>query len=149
MMAAMAQQDCGQCGYNCEDYSNALFLEQGGAAEPVRARRQGNRAHAEDAVRGASAAAGRRSEDGARQRRCYGCTGHRAGPFARQPADGGLPSRARCLNKAGSEKETWHIEFDLAGTGLDYTVGDSFGVFPANDPALVDAVIARARRAGR
>src|SRR5690348_6353166 len=26
MMAAMAQQDCGQCGYNCENYSNALFL---------------------------------------------------------------------------------------------------------------------------
>ena len=26
MMAAMAQQDCGQCGYTCEDYSNALFL---------------------------------------------------------------------------------------------------------------------------
>ena len=26
MMAAMAQRNCGQCGYNCEDYSNALFL---------------------------------------------------------------------------------------------------------------------------
>src|SRR5690242_3555784 len=25
MMAAMAQQDCGQCGYNCHDYSKALF----------------------------------------------------------------------------------------------------------------------------
>src|SRR5262245_32604729 len=25
MMAAMAQQDCGQCGYNCEDYSNLIF----------------------------------------------------------------------------------------------------------------------------
>src|SRR6185437_140260 len=25
MMAAMAQQDCGQCGYNCHDYSRALF----------------------------------------------------------------------------------------------------------------------------
>src|SRR6201992_4180986 len=24
MMAAMAQQDCGQCGYNCNDYSDAL-----------------------------------------------------------------------------------------------------------------------------
>src|SRR5579885_3753983 len=24
MMAAMAQQDCGQCGYNCHDYSEAL-----------------------------------------------------------------------------------------------------------------------------
>ena len=26
-------------------------------------------------------------------------------------------------------------------TGLDYTAGDFFGLFPANDPALVDAVI--------
>src|SRR6201746_1568068 len=24
MMAAMAQQDCGQCGYNCSDYSEAI-----------------------------------------------------------------------------------------------------------------------------
>src|SRR5690348_8647015 len=24
MMAAMAQQDCGQCGYNCEDYSDLI-----------------------------------------------------------------------------------------------------------------------------
>ena len=24
MMAAMAQQDCGQCGYNCDDYSDAI-----------------------------------------------------------------------------------------------------------------------------
>src|SRR5712675_266195 len=24
MMAAMAQQDCGQCGYNCNDYSGAI-----------------------------------------------------------------------------------------------------------------------------
>ena len=47
----------------------------------------------------------------------------------------------RRLNKPGSEKETWHIEFDLAECGLDYVVGDSFGIFPANDPALVDAVI--------
>src|SRR5215813_7328855 len=25
MMAAMGQQDCGQCGYNCQDYSAAIF----------------------------------------------------------------------------------------------------------------------------
>ena len=48
----------------------------------------------------------------------------------------------RRLNKEGSEKETWHIEFDLAECGLDYVVGDSFGVYPANDAALVEAVIA-------
>ena len=48
----------------------------------------------------------------------------------------------RRLNKPGSEKETWHIDIDLAGTELDYSVGDSFGIFPANDPDLVAAVIA-------
>src|SRR6476660_7109607 len=26
LMAAMAQQDCGQCGYSCEDYADALVL---------------------------------------------------------------------------------------------------------------------------
>jgi len=25
LMAAMAQQDCGQCGYNCKDYADAVF----------------------------------------------------------------------------------------------------------------------------
>ena len=28
MMAAMGQQDCGQCGYNCEDYSNVIVLRK-------------------------------------------------------------------------------------------------------------------------
>src|SRR6185437_11368527 len=27
MMAAMAQQDCGQCGYNCQNYAEALFAK--------------------------------------------------------------------------------------------------------------------------
>ena len=57
------------------------------------------------------------------------------------PAEAIFLSRAR-LNKPGSAKETWHIELDLAGTGIEYTVGDSFGLFPANDPALADAVLA-------
>ena len=30
MMAAMAQQDCGQCGYNCKDYSDAIFARKEG-----------------------------------------------------------------------------------------------------------------------
>jgi sulfite reductase (NADPH) flavoprotein alpha-component len=48
----------------------------------------------------------------------------------------------RRLNREGSEKETWHIEFDLAESGLDYVVGDSFGIFPTNDPGLVNAIMA-------
>src|SRR6266403_506368 len=48
----------------------------------------------------------------------------------------------RLLNKQGSEKETWHIDFDLSGCGLDYVVGDSFGIFARNELGLVDQIIA-------
>jgi len=41
------------------------------------------------------------------------------------------------LNKAGSEKETRHYEFSLAGSGLQYEVGDSMGIHPQNNPQLV------------
>ena len=51
-------------------------------------------------------------------------------------------SRTRPSNKPGSAKETWHVELDLKDSGIDCVVGDSFGVFPQNDPALADAVIA-------
>ncbi|HXN68191.1 MAG TPA: sulfite reductase subunit alpha, partial [Bradyrhizobium sp.] len=48
----------------------------------------------------------------------------------------------RLLNKPGSEKETWHIDFDLSGCGLDYVVGDSFGIYARNDLGHVDQIIA-------
>jgi sulfite reductase (NADPH) flavoprotein alpha-component len=64
-----------------------------------------------------------------------------AGRSRDNPAIATFLSRTR-LNKPGSAKETWHVELDLKGSGIDYVVGDSFGVFPQNDPALADAVIA-------
>lgn len=42
-----------------------------------------------------------------------------------------------------SEKDTRHFEISLKGSGLTYEVGDSLGVFPENDPALVDAILTR------
>ena len=52
LFAAMAQQDCGQCGYLCETYSKAIADGKGSQAQPVRARRQGNEPHAEAAAGG-------------------------------------------------------------------------------------------------
>lgn len=43
----------------------------------------------------------------------------------------------RLLNLNGSEKETRHYAFDLAGTGLEYEAGDALGVWPNNCPDLV------------
>ena len=50
-------------------------------------------------------------------------------------------SRKR-LDREGSEKATYHVEFDISNAGLDYEPGDSFGIFPMNDEGLVERVIA-------
>jgi sulfite reductase (NADPH) flavoprotein alpha-component len=47
----------------------------------------------------------------------------------------------RKLTGEGSEKDTRHFEISLEGSGLDYEVGDSLGVFPKNDPALVEKLL--------
>lgn len=47
----------------------------------------------------------------------------------------------RRLSLEGSEKETRHYEICLAGSGLNYEVGDSLGLFPSNCPRLVDEII--------
>ena len=139
LMAAMAQQDCGQCGYDCRNYSGAIFSRK---EERLNLCVPGGKETARmlkalfEEVGNAPAAATPASS-----------------PATAPPLPQAVPGRSRDnpvlatflsrtrLNKPGSEKETWHLEFDLAGTELDYSVGNSFGLFPANDPALVDVVI--------
>ncbi|PRS83451.1 MULTISPECIES: assimilatory sulfite reductase (NADPH) flavoprotein subunit [unclassified Bacillus (in: firmicutes)] len=45
------------------------------------------------------------------------------------------------LNGRGSNKETRHLELSLEGSGLVYEPGDSLGIYPTNDPALVDELL--------
>ena len=143
MMAAMAQQDCGQCGYNCEDYSNAIAMQAEerlnlcvpGGKETARMLKSlvpelggGATGPEEEAARSEARIA---NAETAELRQGYS----RAAPAVARFLD------STRLNKAGSAKETFHIEFDLAGTGIDYVVGDSFGVYATNHPDLVTAVI--------
>jgi sulfite reductase (NADPH) flavoprotein alpha-component len=150
MMAAMAQQDCGQCGYNCQDYSSALFLRKEerlnlcvpGGKETARMLK-GLYQELGKPLPTPSAPA-TPSEPVPTNAPSAGATAAAAAALGHSrdnPAQALFLSRTR-LNKPGSNKETWHIEFDLAATGIDYAVGDSFGVFAANDPALADAVLA-------
>ncbi len=57
-------------------------------------------------------------------------------------------TRTRLLTAPGSGKETLHFEVSLAGSGLAYEVGDSLGIFPSNDAAEVDAVLAASGLSG-
>ena len=137
MMAAMAQQDCGQCGYDCKNYSGAIHsgkeerlnLCVPGGKETARTLKALFEEFKTVPVKPAAAATEHAPAAAAM-----------AGWSRDNPAEALFASRTR-LNKPGSAKETWHLEFDLSACGLDYAVGDAFGLFPANDPALVEAVI--------
>jgi sulfite reductase (NADPH) flavoprotein alpha-component len=140
MMAAMAQQDCGQCGYNCHDYSDAIASK----AEP----------RLNLCVPGGKETARMLKALNVELEKAPPASGPAATPAAAAPSvsaelgrsrDNPAPATfvsRRLLNKSGSEKETWHIDFDLTGCGLDYVVGDSFGIFARNDLGHVDQIIA-------
>src|SRR5882672_4137182 len=140
MMAAMAQQDCGQCGYNCNDYSDAI-------ASKAEARLNLCVPGGKETARMLKAL----NEELEKAPPSLGATIAPAvvapalttelGRSRDNPAPASFVSR-RLLNKPGSEKETWHIDFDLSGCGLDYVVGDSFGIFARNELGLVDQIIA-------
>src|SRR6195256_2668586 len=144
MMAAMGQQDCGQCGYSCQDYSNAIVSEKEerlnlcvpGGKETTRMLKA---LHQELGSSSPSPAA-KTPAPIPTPAGAMAVPAAAPGSSRESPAEARFLSRTR-LNRPGSEKETWHIEFDLAETAINYTVGDAFGIFPRNDPALADAVL--------
>jgi sulfite reductase (NADPH) flavoprotein alpha-component len=133
LMAAMAQLDCGQCGYLCQTYAEAIAAGSEksltrcapGGKETARALKELIELPA--ALPAAPAPS----------------------PPLRAPsaaAPGPAPARfeaALRLNGEGSEKDTRHVIFDIAESALAYEVGDSLGVHAANCPELVGAVIER------
>ena len=143
MMAAMAQQDCGQCGYNCEDYSNAIAMQ---AEERLNLCVPGGKETArmlKTLIADLGGGATGPEEDAARQEARVASAEVaelKQGYSRAAPAVATFLGSSR-LNRDGSAKETFHIEFDLAGTGIDYVVGDSFGVYATNHPDLVAAVM--------
>ncbi|WP_198019001.1 sulfite reductase subunit alpha [Azorhizobium doebereinerae] len=145
LMAAMAQQDCRQCGYVCETYADALaaggeprmdLCAPGGkdTARMIRALLDedagGARAFDADAhLAKARAAAAPPPRD------------TRPGYDRGNPVLVAMKSRRR-LSRAGSDKSTVHVELDLSGSGIEHLPGDTLGIYPENDPVLVDAVLA-------
>ncbi|MEO3475481.1 sulfite reductase subunit alpha [Roseomonas sp. CAU 1739] len=126
LMAAMAQLDCGQCGYLCQTYSEALAsgaeTSTGLCVPGAKATQKALKAMLAEAPAVAAAP---------------------APAVVAKPKGVPVPvlSAAR-LTGAGSEKDVRHVVIDLAGSGLRYEPGDSLSLACPNDPALVDAVVA-------
>jgi sulfite reductase (NADPH) flavoprotein alpha-component len=143
LFAAMAQQNCGQCGYQCESYAEVLAsgaetkqnLCVPGGKETARMLKQLLEQAPAPAVPAETAIV----------------------PAAAAPAEPGYSRDAPIsatflgthrLTGEASEKDARHVVFDIADSGITYQPGDSFGLLPTNDPTLVDAVLAAMRASG-
>jgi sulfite reductase (NADPH) flavoprotein alpha-component len=136
LMAAMAQLDCGQCGYLCQTYAEAVW--SGAEADMGRCVPGGKETQrklkelivALESQRDGAAIGGpavkTNSPLGSRDR----------------PALATLVD-AHPLNRPGSTKDVRHVVLDLSATDLTYEAGDSLGVFARKNPQLVQAVLDR------
>lgn len=133
LMSAMAQLDCGACGYVCKTYSEAiangeetsLSLCSPGGSETSKALKK--LLNAEKPATNGKAAT-------------HGTTGDSLGWSRKNPLAASIIRTAK-LNGPDSAKETRHVEIDLNGSGLTYKVGDSLGVYPTNCDELVSDLI--------
>jgi sulfite reductase (NADPH) flavoprotein alpha-component len=144
LMAAMGQLDCGQCGYLCKTYAEAIAsgaekdltrCVPGG--KPTAKRLKVLVAEAPPPTAPAAPAA---------------TSGHAVVPTAAKvgrdhPAAARL-LRSEPLNRSGAEKQTQNVVLSLAGTGLDYAPGDSLGVWPVNQGEEVELLLAILRAKG-
>jgi sulfite reductase (NADPH) flavoprotein alpha-component len=137
LMAAMGQLDCGQCGYLCRSYAEAIA--------------RGEEAQLTRCVPGGKATSRALKEllsgIGDPAPLTPPATADSSGA-APAPAGSGelLPARlvqAARLTRDGSEKDTRHVVLADETGALSYEVGDSLGIVARNDPELVAQIVAR------
>jgi sulfite reductase (NADPH) flavoprotein alpha-component len=63
-------------------------------------------------------------------------------PYSKEKPFAATLSIIQKLTARGSIKDTYHLEIDLAGSGLSYGPGDALGVWADNDKALVKEILA-------
>jgi sulfite reductase (NADPH) flavoprotein alpha-component len=135
MMAAMGQLDCGQCGYLCQTYAEAIARgDEKSLSRCVPGGRETARMLKELAATPAASAACAVPSPPAIE------TVAPLAPSAPSPARFEAALR---LNRDGSEKDTRHVLFRSADAPLCYKVGDALGIHAANDPELVSTIIER------
>jgi sulfite reductase (NADPH) flavoprotein alpha-component len=117
MMAAMAQLDCGQCGYLCQTYAEAIA--------------EGREDSLSLCVPG--------GKPTAKMLRTIRTEAAAGAPAAAPPAPVVGSER---LSGAASAKDVRHVVIDLSESGLRYEPGDSLSLLPANDAVMVEACIA-------
>ncbi len=145
LMSAMAQLDCGACGYLCQTYAEAIAHGEEkdmtrcapGGKDTAKKLKELMADQAASKMVAPSQVRIKRSES-SKSPNVF----DRNNPFpARLLAN-------RLLNKPGSAKDTRFISLDLKGSGLSYNVGDSLGLYPENCPETINWLLDRLNASG-
>ncbi len=151
LMAAMAQMDCGACGYMCRTYSDAIA--QGAEADLSKCVPGGKetsrmlKSIVKSCADEIGAEANGTSSDGMTSLIVAGQSGSEAdGQDPNEAYDRQNPFPAallavNTLNREGAAKDTRFVALDLTGSGMTYDVGDSLGVYPRNCLEHVDGLL--------
>jgi sulfite reductase (NADPH) flavoprotein alpha-component len=137
LMAAMAQLDCGQCGYLCQTYAEALA--------------SGRETSPSLCVPG-SKPTSKKVKELLAERPADSVA--MAPPAAESPAPTiplGMPVRVMAADRLTgdtSAKDVRHVKIDLSPSGMTYEPGDSIGICAPNDPELVEACLRAIGAAG-
>ncbi len=145
LMAAMAQLDCGACGYICQTYSAAIAA---GEEKDLSRCSPGGSETAKTLKRLlAIEGTGDRGQGTGDKRQANGkSSGSLNGHAGSEKYSRNSPFTARIasitrLTHADAPKDTRHVTIDLLDSGLTYEPGDALGVCPVNCPDLVRSVI--------
>jgi sulfite reductase (NADPH) flavoprotein alpha-component len=144
MMAAMGQLDCGQCGYLCKSYSEAIAT---GAEKDLTRCVPGGKATARMLKVLVAEAPPPAVVVKPELPPAATTGGARPAPTRDNPALARL-LRSEPLNRSGAEKQTQNVVLSLAGTGITYAPGDSLGVWPVNYGEEVELILAILRAKG-
>lgn len=133
LMAAMAQLDCGACGYVCQTYAEAIA--RGEEKDLTRCSPGGSEtAKALKRLIQLQPAASPAAKPTAVVSTCSAAYS-RANPFSAKLVE------SRRLTHPESPKDTRHVVIDLRGSDLTYRPGDALGILPQNAPDLVAGVL--------
>jgi sulfite reductase (NADPH) flavoprotein alpha-component len=141
LMAAMAQLDCGSCGYICKSYAEAIASGEEkdftkctpGGRETSKMLKQ-LRASAPKSFVAVTDVKVSKSSSATEPRP--------TGSYDRTNPYSARLLYSQPLNAPGSGKDTRLVAIDLRGSGITYNAGDALGVYPENCPETVGKIIA-------
>lgn len=144
LMAAMAQLDCGACGYLCKTYSAAIAM---GEEKNLTLCQPGGKDTAKK-LKELIKTADITIEGKAPQTADTTQNTVNTGVFDRNnPYPAPLLAATR-LNAHGSSKDTRYVSVDIMHSGLSYKAGDALGVYPENCYVLVSEILSLLHASG-